>query len=199
MFSLRTRDWRTHINGNSDNESILFPVFMLQLCMKNVMNLFPVQFTEASPLAAVMVSITLLHAIKPRLSYKAHDKAVFNVALLSDGRIITSSYDKTIMVWRGLVCEQVFKRYSRFVNEFAMLPDGNRFISVSSDETATLFNLDGDIEWTIDTELSDCIAVFPDGTHFVVGTEDDKVHLYRIDGTLVHTFQHTLQGTPTTC
>ena len=130
-----------------------------------------------------------------------HTEDVVAVQAAPDGRIITSSWDCTVKVWRDGACERTIQAHDDWVRTLAVLPGGTRFVSVSDDGTVKLWTLDGTLERTIvgapgepvdDDEgvcVAICVAALPDGVHFAVGNNDDEVQLYHVDGTLVHTFK----------
>ena len=123
-----------------------------------------------------------------------HNSVVRAAAPVTDGRIITGSYDRTVKVWREGACERTIQAHASFINALAVLPDGARFVSTSDDNTAKLWTLDGVLERTFDVgSWAFPVRVLPDGVHFVVGLghgpNPGQVRLYHVDGTLVHTFK----------
>ena len=68
-----------------------------------------------------------------------HANAVYCVAAVPDGRVITAgSNDCTIKVWRDGVYERTMQAHDHYVSAVAVLPGGARFVSVSTDRTAKL-------------------------------------------------------------
>jgi len=135
-----------------------------------------------------------------------HVQAVQDVAAAPNGRIITGADDGMIKVWRDGAGKSLrtIRAHETYVEGVAMLPDGARFVSGSSDCTAKLWTLDGALERTfkvgqrhwVNAAPPDgwvyAIAALPDGVHFVVGLggspSQGEIRLYHVDGTLVHTF-----------
>ena len=115
------------------------------------------------------------------------------MAAAPDGRIITGSYDRTIKVWRDGVCERTIQAHDDDINCVAMVPGGERFVSVA-DDCAKLWTLDGSPEKIITSDQAHPVwrvAALPDGAHFVfgLGGGSGDVMLYHVDGTLVHSFE----------
>jgi len=132
---------------------------------------------KARPFSSEVVTLT------------GHTSAVWSVAAVPDGRIITGSYD-TVRVWREGACERTIGG-GRVV---AALPGGARFVSASHDRTAKLWTFDGGLACTFAVgNYVHSVAALPDGVHFVVGLSNGyglpaEVRLYHVDGTRVHTF-----------
>jgi WD40 repeat protein len=130
------------------------------------------------------------------LKGSSHMHIVESVAATGDGHIITSSHDRTVKVWFGDEVVTTISPNTVSVG-VAALPDGERFISVSRDDTASpdgkrfvnLYTLDGARERSVEVGDVICVAALPDGAHFVVGLFNGEVRLYRVDGTLVHNFK----------
>ena len=77
-----------------------------------------------------------------------HADRVVCVAAAPDGRVITGSADGTVNVWRDGTCERTIQAHTSWVHSVAVLPGGARFVSVSDDNTAKLWTLDGVLERT---------------------------------------------------
>ena len=117
---------------------------------------------------------------------------VAGVAAAHDGRILTA-WVETVKVWRDGGCERTIRAHTNWMCwAVAVLPGGERFVSVSNDGYAKVWTLDGSHERAINVgSVVYCVAALPDGVHFVVGV-DKEVRLYDVDGTLVHAFKgHT--------
>jgi WD40 repeat protein len=132
------------------------------------------------------------------VALRGHTSFVRSVAAAPDGRIITSSADCTVKVWRDGACERTIQAHTMDVNCVAVLPGGARFVSGADDGTAKLWTLDGALDRTFAMHTGSIVwsvAALPDGVHFVVGVGQEPsshVSLYHVDGTLVHTFKgHT--------
>jgi ankyrin repeat protein len=72
---------------------------------------------------------------------KGHTITVWALAVLSDGRLASASWDKTIRVWRPStgVCEAVLEGHTITVWALAVLPDG-RLASGSADKTVRVWS-----------------------------------------------------------
>ena len=152
---------------------------------------------RAAPTSRAL-SVAAKLAIKVRqfssevVTLTGHTELVRCVAAVPDGRVITGSYDSTVMVWRDGACERAIHAHTGYVNAVAALPGGARFVSVSDDGTAKLWSLDGAQDERTPRggqQYVDCVAALPDGVRFVLGLSNSEVRLYRVDGTLVHTFE----------
>ncbi len=141
----------------------------------------------------------------------AGDASSGGLAVTPDGCIITGSWDGTVKVWRDGACERTIQAHDELLTVFrgtiesvAVLPGGERFVSVSDDGTAKLWRtLDGMLERIVLVEhglqpgftvIVNSVAALLDGVHFVVGLGGGPncgdVRLYHVDdGTLVHNFQ----------
>jgi WD40 repeat protein len=162
------------------------------------------QLTLAHDIAAVAPTgrrlrdaVTLVLKLRPFsgevVTLAGHAHVVHCVAAAPDGRVVTGSYDNTVMVWRDGACERAIQAHAGLIYAVAVLPGGARFLSGSLDDTVKLWTLDGALEHTIEVGSNVfAVASMPDGVHFVVGTSGREVRLYHVDGTLVHTFKgHT--------
>jgi WD40 repeat protein len=124
-----------------------------------------------------------------------HTDDVTRVLPCRDGRIVTTSRDQTIKVWRDGVCERTIDAHSEDIDGAALLPCGTRFISGSDDGSAKLWNIDGSLERTFRmvgaVELCQVrsVVAMPDGEHFVVGLSNGCLRLYHVDGTLAYAFE----------
>ena len=126
---------------------------------------------RAAPTCKV-VSVAARNAIRARgfssedVTLAGHTEWVNCVAAVPDGRIVTSSDDKTVKVWRDGACECTTRAQGYAV---AVLPGGARFVSVSDDNTAKLWTLDGALERTFEVGNDVERRGAADGAHFVVG------------------------------
>ena len=85
---------------------------------------------RAAPTCKV-VSVAVRNAIKARqFSSEVVTLAGHSVKLAAapDGRIITSSYNETVTVWRDGACERTIHAQAN-VNAVAVLPGGARFVA----------------------------------------------------------------------
>ena len=130
------------------------------------------------------------------VALQGHAGALYGVAALPDGRVITSSFDKTLKLWRDGACVRTINAHTGLIWSVKALPDG-RFLTGSVDRTAKLWQPDGTLERTFEIgKIVLCIAVLPDGVHVALGVaegSDDEacgeIWLYHVDGTLVHKFE----------
>jgi WD40 repeat protein len=69
---------------------------------------------------------------------QGHTNYVYALAVLPDGRLASSSYDKTVRVWRLStgVCEAVLEGHTWEVSALSVLPDGR--LASSSAETVRM-------------------------------------------------------------
>jgi len=73
----------------------------------------------------------------------AHDKWIFKVLLLKDGRFVTCSADKTIRIWNfnKSIPEKVLTEHTGSVNNIILLRNG-RLCSASQDKTIKIWNIE---------------------------------------------------------
>ena len=75
---------------------------------------------------------------------EGHGAGVTSVAVLSDGRIVSGSDDKTLRIWNTLtgLCEQELKGHGAWLKSVAVLSDG-RIVSRDSGDTTLIWTFDG--------------------------------------------------------
>ncbi|MCA9188033.1 MAG: protein kinase, partial [Planctomycetales bacterium] len=115
---------------------------------------------------------------------EAHDDDIHNIKFTSDGkRIITSSDDHTIKVWRaedGRLLTTM-RGHRRWVTESVLFPEEKRIASTSVDSTVRIWNLDSGEELFLlqgDGSPFNCVAVSPDGNTLAAGTQHGKVLIW---------------------
>ena len=125
------------------------------------------------------------------------------LAVLPDGRVITTTADGEVKFWRDGVCERTIAAHAAHeygmgkIHCVAVLPGGARFVTCADDRVVKLWTLDGVLERTFQMITPDtpmgievlCVAALPDGVHFVVGLANKEVRLYHVNGALVHAFK----------
>ena len=90
---------------------------------------------------------------------------VYSVCALSDGRLASGSYDKTIRVWSsGGACLQTLEGHTDCVTELCALSDG-RLASCSYDKTIRVWSSDGACLQILEghTECVYSVCVLSDG------------------------------------
>ena len=73
------------------------------------------------------------------------------------------------------------------------MPDGQRILSGSEDQTVRVWLLDGTLENTfkLHTSVVRALVALPDNQHALSGSGDDTVKLFNVDdGAVVRTFTH---------
>lgn len=113
------------------------------------------------------------------------------VAAGPDGVLITGADKGIVGVWKKdeLVC--ALEAHDAHVIAVAVLPGGQRFVSVSTDCTVKLWTMDGVLERTFNMGSVVLSAAALDADRFVVGGWQ-AASLYHVDGTLLKEFQgHT--------
>ena len=122
----------------------------------------------------------------------AHAKEELNcVAAAPGNRIITGADTGIVNLWRDNTCVRTIDGHLAHVIAVAVLPGGQRFVSVSTDWKVKLWTLDGALERTFNMKSVVLSAAAIDAERFVVG-DWQEVSLYHVDGTRIHTFEgHT--------
>ena len=122
----------------------------------------------------------------------AHTQEELNcVAAAPGNRIITGADKGIVNLWRDNTCVRTIDGHLAHVIAVAVLPGGQRFVSVSTDCTVKLWTLDGALERTFNMGSVALSAAAIDAERFVVGGWQD-VSLCHADGTHLHTFKgHT--------
>ena len=113
------------------------------------------------------------------------------VAAAPDGALVTGADGGAVHVWRNGGCACTLEGHHAHVIAVAVLPGGQRFVSVSTDCTVKLWTMDGVLERTFNMGSVVLSVAALDADRFVVGGWQEA-SLYKVDGTLVHTFEgHT--------
>ena len=99
--------------------------------------------------------VVTLAGSEQRVGSEGHKQAVYGVAAVPDGRILTASADSTVRVWRDGQCERTIQAHHTELRAVAVLPGGARFVSGALDGTAKLWTLDGTL---VRTSTSRCWA-----------------------------------------
>jgi WD40 repeat protein len=102
--------------------------------------------------------------------------------VLSDGRVVSGSYDRTLRVWKPAtgVCERVLEGHTNPVRCLSVLPDG-RVISGSDDNTLLVWQpATGVYECVLEghTDSVTCLSVLPDG-RVVSGSYDKTLRVWQ--------------------
>ena len=129
-----------------------------------------------------------------------HDAMLRCVAAAPDGRIITSSNDGAVKIWRDGACVLTIPASEHMCVGVAMLPGGARFVStftghdVHENDSAKLWTLDGALERTFEVGSAvhrsrRCPTACTLPSALVRCPNIGDVRLYHVDGTIVHTFQ----------
>ena len=73
-------------------------------------------------------------------TYTGHTSVVSSVAVMSNGTIVSSSYDKTVKIWsrEARACLHTLKGHTDWVNGVAILP-GGEVVSASNDKTLKIW------------------------------------------------------------
>ncbi|MFN0150179.1 MAG: protein kinase domain-containing protein [bacterium] len=124
-------------------------------------------------------------------SFRAHDKGITQIAALPDGeRLITSSIDSTLVIWKGMSGERIrtFGPFASEVESFAPVPgteqiavglNTGRVLLVDASNGATTEFLSGGPSWAF-------VAVSPDGSRLACGFFDGSVRVWSLpDAALV--------------
>ncbi len=114
---------------------------------------------------------------------------------ISKPETLRSNYRRPIGVLRPAI--NVFREKNSFlghqssVTSIAFAPDGKSIVTGSGDNTAKLWNIDGQLLQTFQGHQSSVssIAFAPDGKSIVTGSLDKTAKLWSIDGRLLQTFQ----------
>jgi len=126
----------------------------------------------------------VLSGITCKKILKGHTSAVHAVLQLSDGRLVSSSFDRLVKIWnleKG-TCELSLKGHEGFVWGLLELKNG-KLASSSEDKTIKIWNsLNGFCESTINT-TSQCLLMTElyDGRIAVGSSTDGKIRIINID------------------
>lgn len=110
-----------------------------------------------------------------------HTECVSNIAVLLDGRIVSSSWDKTLKLWTSdsSVPVQTFNGHTGWVRCVAVLPNG-RIVSGSDDGTLKFWSLDSStpVQTIQAQDAVYALAVLPDGRIVSGGPNDYTLKLW---------------------
>ena len=110
-----------------------------------------------------------------------HSCAVTTLASLSDGRLVSGSYDNTLRVWDAATeqCLQILKGHTAGITCLAVLPEG-QVVSGSRDSSLRIWNAEtGECLQTLTghTASITCLAVLPEG-RVVSGSHDNTLRVW---------------------
>lgn len=131
-------------------------------------------------------------------TFTGHAAAVWSVLQLSDGRIVTASADKTIMIWNSNGSKiGTINAHADCVRSLADFPDLNIFVSVSNDASIKLWTYAGE---NVNTyyghtsfiySIARCTKLGEDA--FVTSDEDRSIKIWK-NGQCVQTIQLPAQS-----
>lgn len=116
----------------------------------------------------------------------AHDGYMSCCRFINENRIVTSSGDRTCMVWdvESTTSPQIFADHEGDVMTLSILPENpNVFVSGSCDNTAKVWDIrTGSCTMTLRGHESDInsICFFPDGQSFATGSDDATCRVFDI-------------------
>lgn len=107
-----------------------------------------------------------------------------------NGWVISGSWDKTAKIWYHGVLKYELKGHTAAVWDAKIFPEGNRFITVSADQTIKIWEGSKLIKSFdhIHQDVIRHIALNPEGTKFATCSNDGTIKLCDINGNLVQTF-----------
>ena len=104
------------------------------------------------------------------------DKLVCKVLVSPDGQIVTRRpVDNTFKVWHGAACmhtAQAGPRTTDSISSWAVLPGGERFVSVGTADSKTaakVWNYDGTLASMFEVKHAKSLVAMPDGEHIAIG------------------------------
>ncbi|ODV76913.1 PFU-domain-containing protein [Suhomyces tanzawaensis NRRL Y-17324] len=122
-----------------------------------------------------------LESFATKYTLQGHQSSVWDVKVLSEGRYLTCSADRTIRVWDGKHEIAQFTGHSDVVRKLLVFPDGKRFASASNDGTIKIWDLGtGQVLQTLSGHLSFVydVALLPNGDLVSTG-EDRTIRIWR--------------------
>lgn len=124
--------------------------------------------------------------------FVGHQKTVFSIIQLSDGRLCTGSLDKTIKIWNLMtgVVEKTFIGHEDAVTWIVELPDKS-ICSSSADKTVKIWDLHGEVKESIvmHTATVKCVIVLKNG--WLCCATEEIIKLYNLQ---LHQIEKTLEG-----
>ena len=132
-------------------------------------------------------NVKAVEAVRSEIALlKQHQRAAAS-SVAEHGRVVSSSYDKTLRVWRVADghCEKTITGHFDWVLAAAAFPGGDRVVSGSSDHSLRIFRVaDGVCEKTMKGHggpvLS--VAVLPGGQRVASGSTDGSVKIWTVEG-----------------
>jgi len=111
----------------------------------------------------------------------SHERAVYSVVVLPNGRLASGSADNTIRIWNLETgeCLRVLEGHTDWVHTLAVLPNGY-LVSASGDNTIRIWDtVSGDCVQILKghTRLVTSLAVLPNG-HLVSGSADNTTRIW---------------------
>ena len=130
-----------------------------------------------------------LASAQQRQVLRGHTLAVWAVAALENGNVVTASADKTIRVWHGGACVGTVTGHTDCIRALAPVP-GLGFLSAANDATLRLWSADGEAlqEYVGHTAYVYSVALLPDGDMASSG-EDRSLRIWH-NGECLQTILH---------
>lgn len=110
---------------------------------------------------------------------------IFFVDISQDGNMLVSASDDTLKIWSitsKLSSINILKDHTGNVYTGIFTQDGNRIISGSGDRSIKIWNILGEVFFTLNDHAAPilCLAITPDNQHIVSGSMDERLKIWKL-------------------